>query len=100
MTDSAGYMLRAANLVEDVMAMHDSLMDKGAANLVITSAEAEHLHSTTADKQWLQGQLHIRDLTSGSRNSSQYFYFLYMPCTCACSCLSMWGGIPLTQLVV
>ena len=58
MAGSAGYMLRVASLVQDITEMHDNLKDEGAANFVTTSAEAEDLHCTAADKQW---HLHCDD---------------------------------------
>ena len=57
MTGRAGYLRHAATLVEDIAAVNDTAMDDGVTKDVLTTAKAESLYRTTADRQWLQSQL-------------------------------------------
>ena len=65
MTGSAGYMqgARAAELVEVIASMHDSVMDNGIAQGVLTAAKVTSLYCSTADRQWLRDQISVDTLS-------------------------------------
>ena len=61
MTGYAGYQQRSSELIEEVAAMHDCMINDGIAQEVITPAASVYLFSTVADRVWLQEQMSTSD---------------------------------------
>ena len=61
MTGYEGYKLRSAALIKIVTAMHDSMVEDGIVQEVMTSEGSVNLYSTAADRIWLQEQMAVSD---------------------------------------
>ena len=61
MTGYAGYQQRSSELIEEVTALHNTMVEDGIAQEVLTPAASVHLFSTVADSVWLQEQMTTSD---------------------------------------
>ena len=58
MTGSAGYERKVTELVDTVANTHNTMIDDGIAQNVLTDTTAEYQYCSDKDRQWLRDNLH------------------------------------------